>query len=609
MRLFSLCLLFFIFPLLLPAQPINNLVPNPGFEKRSKCPKALGQIDRVDDWNSPNGGTPDYFSECFQKNYQSVSVPRNYFGIQGAWDGKAYAGIYAGEQEMEYLQVQLTEPLEAGEKYCLRFFASPPSWEGEQFPALKAMLGVGALQESDWGRLEGKGEVLDLDYELDGQIGSWVILSATIMAKGGEDNLIIGYFGQTDGKGYTYIDGVGLYPYDSPGSCAWEYFSGDPEEDTYNFVPNPGFELKYACPEAREQFELAVGWRVMENTPDFFHTCGSGTAAVPNNQLGFQEPYEGSGYGGFWCLLISRRDYREFISMKLREPLKKGEVYCLSMKVSLSDITTHALGDLQMLPARRPERDASTLPSDDPRLVFLTDSTAGILDDREGWTNISALFVANGDEKYLTIGNFRKNDDPKLVRDRPDKPRKPGQLIFQSSNCYYYVDDVSLSLQESPISECPVTQVPQVVADPDLPNWSFQTGVPQVDPAAREEEPVADWKAGDTLVLEHFLFAFDAADLAPEATPILDTLGAYLGRHPELRVAITGHTDDQGSEAYNLRLSRERAGSVMAYLEALGIAEKRIETEGKGESEPLVPNDSEGNRTSNRRVEIRFLEE
>lgn len=599
--------------------PGQNLIPNPSFEDHKKCPKGLGELDRVAEWTSANAGTPDFFHTCAPGRSNPAGVPNNYFSTQALLDGQAYTGIYAGEKETEYLQVRLLQPLEAGKRYCLRFFASPASSTSQQFARLKVWFRESAYTQSTWDPIDDTGKARRPDYQMAGSSSAWTLMSHSFEAQGGEQYLIVGYFGEKDRKGYTYLDGFGLYPYDSEAGCGRSYFSGNALQDDHNYVPNPGFEIKYGCPRYRAEMEMCAAWRVSENTPDFFHRCGTTTAAVPDNELGSQEPHTGDAYGGFWCYLQIRHDYREFISMRLQQPLEKGEVYCLSMWVSLAEISQYALHDLQMMPARAVDRIPSQVPVDDPRLVFLSDRNHP-LDNREGWTQISALFIANGGEQFLTIGNFRENEDPGMVAraggDLSD-PRRPAKSspAFKNSGygeaCYYYVDDVSLCRIDAPIADCPDDLSPQIVADPDDPKLFVHAPLePETVGGTTDLDSLPappDWRAGDTLVLENFLFAFDARELAPEAKPVLDTLGAYLYRHPELRIAITGHTDDQGSETYNLQLSRARAEAVLAYLAQLGIAPTRLTATGVGEQQPLVPNDTEPHRAQNRRVEIRFF--
>ena len=80
-----------------------------------------------------------------------------------------------------------------------------------------------------------------------------------------------------------------------------------------------------------------------------------------------------------------------------------------------------------------------------------------------------------------------------------------------------------------------------------------------------------------------------------------------LSENPDVRILITGHTDSQGADMYNQVLSEKRAASVKAEMVKRGIAADRIETNGKGESEPIDTNDTEEGRQNNRRVQITVL--
>ena len=86
----------------------------------------------------------------------------------------------------------------------------------------------------------------------------------------------------------------------------------------------------------------------------------------------------------------------------------------------------------------------------------------------------------------------------------------------------------------------------------------------------------------------------------------MDSLADYLTRHADLRIRITGHTDSDGAEDYNLRLSRERAAAVLGYLRERGIVPGRMESGGAGEGRPCAVNDSEAGKVLNRRVEVEF---
>ena len=103
-------------------------------------------------------------------------------------------------------------------------------------------------------------------------------------------------------------------------------------------------------------------------------------------------------------------------------------------------------------------------------------------------------------------------------------------------------------------------------------------------------------------------FEFDRTYLTGIEKAILDSLIAdRLQPDPQLRIGIYGHTDSEGTEQYNLSLSRRRAESVKHYLEAKGIDKERMETQGFGESMPLNDNKTAEDRAENRRVEFEIL--
>ena len=99
-------------------------------------------------------------------------------------------------------------------------------------------------------------------------------------------------------------------------------------------------------------------------------------------------------------------------------------------------------------------------------------------------------------------------------------------------------------------------------------------------------------------------FDFDKADLKPAGKAKLDEIVDELKRVQTKGIAVVGHTDSTGPAAYNQGLSERRAKSVADYLVAQGVDANAIRSEGRGELEPVVPNDTRENRAKNRRVDI-----
>jgi len=110
------------------------------------------------------------------------------------------------------------------------------------------------------------------------------------------------------------------------------------------------------------------------------------------------------------------------------------------------------------------------------------------------------------------------------------------------------------------------------------------------------------------IVLQNIYFDFDKYDIRPDAAIELDRLVVLLERNPMLRIIIGAHTDTNGSEAYNIRLSNNRAKAVVDYLKQKGIDPKRLTWIGYGESQPLIyPELSDADEQANRRAEFRIL--
>ncbi|THU40567.1 OmpA family protein [Niastella caeni] len=106
-------------------------------------------------------------------------------------------------------------------------------------------------------------------------------------------------------------------------------------------------------------------------------------------------------------------------------------------------------------------------------------------------------------------------------------------------------------------------------------------------------------------VTHGILFDVNSDKIKPESYGTLKEMASVLKEFPELKVKIVGHTDADGSDAANLDLSKRRSAAVKASLAAdFGITETRMETDGKGESEPIDKNDSLVGKANNRRVEF-----
>jgi outer membrane protein OmpA-like peptidoglycan-associated protein len=115
---------------------------------------------------------------------------------------------------------------------------------------------------------------------------------------------------------------------------------------------------------------------------------------------------------------------------------------------------------------------------------------------------------------------------------------------------------------------------------------------------------ITPWSDLSDIFERPIVFEFDKSDILPESNQILDEITDAMMTIPRLRLEIQGHTDNMGSQEYNLNLSNRRAQAVFNGLIERGIEERRLRYRGFGMNRPKVPNDTEENRAKNRRTEF-----
>ena len=121
-------------------------------------------------------------------------------------------------------------------------------------------------------------------------------------------------------------------------------------------------------------------------------------------------------------------------------------------------------------------------------------------------------------------------------------------------------------------------------------------------------------KPKEAIHIPNIQYEFDRSNILESSKVSLDTTVLDLMlNNPELIIEIQSHTDNKGSDAYNLKLSQKRAESVVAYLISKGIAAKRLKAQGYGESKPIAPNqnadgsDNPDGRARNRRTDFKII--
>jgi len=343
-----------------------------------------------------------------------------------------------------------------------------------------------------------------------------------------------------------------------------------------NLVPNPGFEQYYKCPGSFNYSttgEIAPGWKSpTKGTPDLFHSCSIGDAGVPTNWAGYSKAYTGSGYAGIYGFIFNpRKDYREYLQAELSTALEPGGKYLVEFYFKLSSNSKYSIDRIGFLLSDSSNQmtadEVFPVPATYERINSIIYSRSSGL-----WTRFGYTHIAKGGEKFITIGNFSDRDKTRNQLIQNSQSLEP----MLAKAAYFFIDDV---------------KVIKVGGPPQAPVLS---GYPEI-------------KTNEDYVLKNIQFRFNDFTLLESSYPELKKLVEIMRYHKTWKVIVTGHTDDLGTEAYNLELSLHRAGSVSDYLIDQGIDPARIKTQGFGKQTPLVKGTDETSRSTNRRVELRFL--
>ncbi len=126
----------------------------------------------------------------------------------------------------------------------------------------------------------------------------------------------------------------------------------------------------------------------------------------------------------------------------------------------------------------------------------------------------------------------------------------------------------------------------------------------------KPKNPLVTVAAKEIVIKQQIQFAVDSAVILPASTGLLNEIADVLIKNPRIRkVEVQGHTDNTGSPDKNMRLSEDRANSVVAWLTAHGVPADRLVAKGYGQDKPLAPNVTEANKAKNRRVQFVILDQ
>ncbi len=260
---------------------------------------------------------------------------------------------------------------------------------------------------------------------------------------------------------------------------------------------------------------------------------------------------------------------REYIQGTLREPLVVGKKYYFGFWVHYHCEGANNIG-IAFLPEKAKVDNGGLLPFQPASYQVKVTN----YDKKNTWTLVRDSFIAYKPYQYFVIGNFFPDSLTKVQ-------------ARQYNHYFAFLDDIMVLEAENQAYTKPVDE------KKEIQKWVGNT--------------VTAKNTNQAIVLESVYFDYNKSVLLPESFPSLNELADQMKAVPTLQIKVKGHTSTEGDVAYNLKLSRNRAKAVRAYLIEKGIEETRISSEGYGETQPIGPNDSEEARAKNRRVEFEIV--
>jgi outer membrane protein OmpA-like peptidoglycan-associated protein len=319
-------------------------------------------------------------------------------------------------------------------------------------------------------------------------------------------------------------------------------------------------------------------------------------SSVEKNLYGKEKAKEGENYIGIVAYSYNDKVARTYAIVKLDAPLKKGVRYCVTFNVSLAEASKYACNQLGANFSNKPfgTEEKSTIID----VAHVQQRDNKIINATYNWEKICGVYEAKGGEKFLTIGNFIKNENVKTETNK--KPKDMDVEVVAAA--YYYLDDVSVVMMDAS-SECSCAG--------DEPKNEYSSTVFQKSVIVNSKMTPAQ-----VVNAQQTFFAFGKSNFSPEGKAMLDLIAQKMTENPTMKLEIIGHSDPMedsvGVEKTQYSdMAEKRIEAVITYLKGKGIDPIRLVAVRKDSAEPndeISESDDEDLRMAkNRRVTFRAL--
>lgn len=346
-----------------------------------------------------------------------------------------------------------------------------------------------------------------------------------------------------------------------------------------NLVANGGFEDENICAEYKQNCAPEAWINNSLKSYNYFDIGGSA--------------FEGRRFIGVITGNSRINSVRTFMRTRLLCRLRKDHRYMLQFYVRSRHEVTDSLGvyfsATDFLFERR--HYSQLVP-----VVYVRDSLKQIAGNDTSWNKISLLYTATGEESFLTIGCFKKQE---YIYYAP--PEIQG-------NYYLYIDDLQFLPVDSRETLCTESDsIKAAIYADNVRHGVLESRIRYYTKNIPEEPalPSTLLQKIDTLIIPDVLFATASAKLNDNSVSVLDSFCLQLVSRNIDSLLVEGHTDSIGTLVYNNKLSADRAGAVSSYITGhVNIASSIFRVRHYAYLRPVSSNQSPQGRQRNRRVEI-----
>jgi outer membrane protein OmpA-like peptidoglycan-associated protein len=354
-------------------------------------------------------------------------------------------------------------------------------------------------------------------------------------------------------------------------------------QDDQNMVENPGFEQIEGKIKREGAINVAVGWMSpTKASADLYAAKVKGDLGTPQNFVGYEDPHGGSNYAGIRVFSYNDKEPRQYVSTKLKLPLRKEAKYCVKFYVNLAEGSKYASNNIGINFSKKQYNIDENKSIMVPTHVQHRDNP--VFNHYFGWEEVCMVYEARGGEKFLTLGNFYANGDTKNQRLKKVKEFTGTSVM----SAYYYIDDISVVMIDDE-SECDCKIKEHEV------KTEYVYEVSPVNPEGMEDPDIVKYT--------ELYFGYGKSDFTKSDYEHLKNLDMVMSNNDAYKLNIFAHMDsDEAQDEKCIGIDRARAEAVKKHLVEKGIDASRITIKTMGAEAPSDTSGSEIGQAKCRKV-------